>query len=239
MTTRYDAVAGAHLLGVSASTIRSWVNRGHLPPGRYERGVLTWTGTQLKRAQSDLHRDIYVPAERPESNAKCGCGHTANVTFGVGTLTVSCFQCKTEFTIDRKMAPGMSALGGIDLNETAVDPEELHRGGAVYRLTAIVAHLKAFATGPQVYFIRVGPYVKIGTTTNVPKRLTALSLNMRHLAATIDGDRTVEKQHHKQFLHLHAFGEWFYLRDDLLEYVINRQREQIAQITEHLRAMAT
>lgn len=68
-----------------------------------------------------------------------------------------------------------------------------------------------------VYFVRFDSRIKIGFTTNLSLRLSAIPHD--EVMATIPGGRLLEKRLHAKFRHLHVKGEWFSLGDDLLDYV--------------------
>lgn len=53
---------------------------------------------------------------------------------------------------------------------------------------------------PLVYYLALSPTtVKIGTTTNLPQRLTALRSEMQYVLAVEPGGRDVERMRHQQF----------------------------------------
>lgn len=53
---------------------------------------------------------------------------------------------------------------------------------------------------PLVYYLALSPTtVKIGTTTNLPQRLTALRTEMQYVLAVEPGGRDVERMRHQQF----------------------------------------
>ena len=74
----------------------------------------------------------------------------------------------------------------------------------------------------MIYFLqRADNLVKIGTTTNFYKRLSALEKQHGKLKplAWREGDRSLEQKIHKQFSEYRVVHEWFYLSDALLEYM--------------------
>lgn len=79
--------------------------------------------------------------------------------------------------------------------------------------------------GPQpvVYYVRLGEYIKIGTTVNLAKRLNALQADHDPdaLLATEPGDRQVEAQRHGQFYEDRVFHnrELFRPSERLLEHI--------------------
>lgn len=81
-----------------------------------------------------------------------------------------------------------------------------------------------------VYFMRCGPYIKIGYSVNPRTRLSQLRSDPTKCPADIDrstielvqtepGGRNREYQLHQQFKHLHHFGEWFTEAPELTEYI--------------------
>lgn len=62
----------------------------------------------------------------------------------------------------------------------------------------------------QVYFIRNGNRIKIGTTTNLRSRVSALSLRPEHVVLVVPGGRDVEQQMHALFAgYRDGNTEWF------------------------------
>lgn len=69
-----------------------------------------------------------------------------------------------------------------------------------------------------VYFIRVGRFVKIGTTTNISARLNSFQIGCPYeftVLATLPGGRKEEMEFHRKFSHLSHLGEWFRFEGDL------------------------
>lgn len=57
-----------------------------------------------------------------------------------------------------------------------------------------------FKPREYVYYLMVAPeVVKIGTTTNLPKRLTALRTDLQYVVAIEKGGFTLERQRHNEF----------------------------------------
>ncbi len=82
---------------------------------------------------------------------------------------------------------------------------------------------------PLVYFIRNGNRMKIGTTTELKRRIRTLALRPENVALLVDGDHHREREHHKQFAE-HRIGttEWFAYEGSLANYV-NEQANRISQ----------
>lgn len=84
--------------------------------------------------------------------------------------------------------------------------------------------------GP-VYFFRCGPYIKIGYSIDPLRRLREIRTGIGTkvpddidrtrtvLVQTEPGGRNRERDLHKQFKHLHHWGEWFTEAPELTEYI--------------------
>lgn len=224
----YDAYQAAKLLGVDAATIRSWIHRGHLSPGRYVAGVLRWTKPQLVKAR-DAARGTgssLSSAQATVLDAKCGCGAQCTAEPGAaGYVMLSCVNCGATMAVER--ASEYVYRKDVDALEIAprADPESV----LASRVAVLTA--KAAKGSPLVYFIRLGPYVKIGTSVDVLARIGALSLAPGNLLAVIPGSYNVERQTHQQYARLRAFREWFYFQDELMKHVIDLQRAAVEDFT--------
>jgi len=87
------------------------------------------------------------------------------------------------------------------------------------------------AKNEWVYFLRAGPFLKIGYATDIGKRIRELQTGCPYpisLVASIQGDRTAEGCLHRQFKSLRVNGEWFRFSGALVEYV--------AQVAERIEA---
>lgn len=71
--------------------------------------------------------------------------------------------------------------------------------------------------GSVVYYMRIGDRVKIGTSTNLRKRLSAI--NPEELLGYEEGGLGLERHRHKQFADLRTHGEWFKLEGALVEHL--------------------
>lgn len=85
---------------------------------------------------------------------------------------------------------------------------------------AIKWSIPAGKHAPLVYFIRNGNRMKIGTTTELKRRIRTLALRAENVALLIDGDQRRERAFHKQFAE-HRIGntEWFAYEGTLADYV--------------------
>lgn len=79
---------------------------------------------------------------------------------------------------------------------------------------------------PLVYFIRNGNRMKIGTTTELKRRIRTLALRQENVTLLVNGDRRREREYHKQFGALRiGRTEWFAYEGALADYV----HDQITQ----------
>jgi hypothetical protein len=71
----------------------------------------------------------------------------------------------------------------------------------------------------RVYYIRVGEYIKIGTTGNLKARIAAYPPGSQLLATELGGT-AMEGSRHRQFAHLLAErNEWFHPGADLMDHI--------------------
>jgi T5orf172 domain. len=80
---------------------------------------------------------------------------------------------------------------------------------------------------PIVYYVLHGGLVKIGTSTNLKRRLE--SLQPEGLLAVEPGDVRVERSRHREFAEWHSHGEWF-LPSSPLEAHMERLRAEHAEL---------
>lgn len=75
---------------------------------------------------------------------------------------------------------------------------------------------------PRVYFVQCGELVKIGTTKNPKRRVSALQIgnpSSLNLIFHIPGDVTVEKSLHERFSAYRKSGEWFRVTGELRAFI--------------------
>jgi ADP-ribose pyrophosphatase YjhB (NUDIX family) len=83
-----------------------------------------------------------------------------------------------------------------------------------------------------VYFIRNGNRMKIGTSTELKRRIRTLALRAENVALLLDGDRRLERTYHDQFADLRIGDtEWFAYESPLTDFVASEnarisQKEQ-------------
>jgi hypothetical protein len=71
--------------------------------------------------------------------------------------------------------------------------------------------------GQVVYYARMGNRIKIGTSTNVARRMK--TINPEELMAVEPGGHALEHCRHIQFEHLRTHGEWFRHEADLAGHI--------------------
>jgi hypothetical protein len=76
-----------------------------------------------------------------------------------------------------------------------------------------------------VYYMRIGNRVKIGTTSDIKRRLS--EINPEELLATEAGGLDIEKQRHQQFASLWSHGEWFSYGDTLKAHIQGLETEPV------------
>jgi hypothetical protein len=225
----FDAVQAAKLVGVNPATIRTWVHRGLLPAGRYSAGVLRWTKAQLvsARQQANGGSVSLSPALASVVDARCGCGSQVRVEAGAAGYTMlTCVNCGVTMAVERASEyVYRDRVDALDVAPTT-DP------GSVLASRVAVLTARAAKGTPLVYFIRLGPYVKVGTSVDVLARIGALSLAPGNLLAVIPGSYDVERVTHHTYARLRAFREWFYFQDELKAHVIDLQRLAVEEFTE-------
>lgn len=74
----------------------------------------------------------------------------------------------------------------------------------------------------KVYFLRCEQYVKIGSGSDVQRRVSDHQISVPfklEVLAVIEGGVELEKELHRQFAHHWERGEWFRLDGDLAAYI--------------------
>jgi hypothetical protein len=78
---------------------------------------------------------------------------------------------------------------------------------------------------PVVYFIRNGNRIKIGTTTELKRRIRTLALRAENVALLVDGGQQLERAFHRQFADLRVGStEWFAHEGLLAEFITQQSR---------------
>jgi hypothetical protein len=126
----------------------------------------------------------------------------------------------------RKRIAGGTKYSKIRLRaDPTTDPAAFHAeyASALAKANTIAIGLpKAEAEVGLIYFVGFGGRIKIGFTTNLERRLSALQTSCPApltIQATIPGTRLEEKRLHKRFAHLKLSGEWFRLSKTIINYI--------------------
>lgn len=115
---------------------------------------------------------------------------------------------------------------GFDLRDSAIVLQAIRAGRRThadavhgdYLRLRIREQARERRTHPAVvYYMRVGNRVKIGFSTNLTERVSALA--PEEVMATEPGDRSVEEARHRQFADLRVAREWFRLEEPLTSHV--------------------
>ena len=78
---------------------------------------------------------------------------------------------------------------------------------------------------PLVYFIRNGNRLKIGTTTELKRRIRTLALRAENVVLLMDGGQPLERNLHKQFADLRIGNtEWFAYDGALIDFIADQNR---------------
>lgn len=73
-----------------------------------------------------------------------------------------------------------------------------------------------------IYFLSSNNLIKIGLTTNIKKRMAAISTMCSapiELLGFIDGNKNTEASLHQKFANIRSHGEWFNKTDDLINFI--------------------
>lgn len=109
----------------------------------------------------------------------------------------------------------------------------------INRVTAIRSRQDAKRRPSIIYFVRREGLIKIGTTTQLAKRVKAISrgscmpngmtIGPVEVLATMPGDRNIEEHLHRRFAEVRFQGEWFHETPELLALVARLQRRAAQQ----------
>lgn len=91
--------------------------------------------------------------------------------------------------------------------------------------TADTWQIPARKHAPLVYFIRNGNRVKIGTSTEVKRRIRTLALRAENVVLLLNGGQALERSLHKQFADLRIGNtEWFAYDGALIDFIADQNR---------------
>lgn len=202
-----DTIAIAYMVGVQPHTIRNWAARGHLQPLRTEGTRTIYDAEAAFRAAAAFG---YLPEHRATPDQQAD--------------DEPC--CK----------PGCTnpALDWTDL------PLPLCRKHAIAVWLRVTAELKGRLQSrpprelappqPVVYFIRSGDLIKIGTTTCLTARISALATHgpeQPQILLVVPGGYAEERQVHALFRDDRVRGEWFRPSQQLMAFIADRLDQDI------------
>lgn len=108
-------------------------------------------------------------------------------------------------------------------NSAATEPPVLLCTDHCDLLLKTLGRKKPLVHDPLVYFIRNGARIKIGWTTNLKGRLSALSLPADAAVLTVPGGPQTEKEMHALFANLRVGRtEWFEITPELEAFIASR-----------------
>lgn len=119
----------------------------------------------------------------------------------------------------RERLSAIVASLGYQLTDTAVQPAPQDEHPADHWQIPARKH------APLVYFIRNGNRLKIGTSTDLKRRIRTLALRAENVALLMDGGQPLERQLHKEFADLRIGNtEWFAYEAPLTDYIADQNR---------------
>jgi hypothetical protein len=104
-----------------------------------------------------------------------------------------------------------------------LDYEEAAAAGTAVESEPWISEPNSTLHAPVVYYMRIGPVVKIGTSKRISTRLQAI--NPQGVMAVEFGGLALERIRHRQFVAQHVHGEWFDLAAPIAEHVVNVRAE--------------
>lgn len=169
--------------------------------------------------------------EKSSPSSSCsatGC-RTASVT---GSVIRLCADHKDEVTMILAKDIGrtdLRQLGDLYANNAGRwRPRQIpvYEGPALAPTEAAVVREvpRSGSHDPIVYFMLNGERVKIGYTTHLAARITALSLRASNVILALDGGRELESLLHRRFHEYRIAGtEWFKFSDEIKQFVRTRR----------------
>lgn len=176
--------------------------------------LINWRFCARKRERNDKPRRRRQPTRGVDDPVKGT--DMANTSDWVKSLTG---VEKDDPAVDDILAVlgSMKLLYGLEIEDPAIVARAVETGRRRYETNRWREEPEPRTS--LVYYLRVGPFVKIGTTTDLPTRLKAYPPDAVVLAVE-DGDRKVEHRRHKQFRScLAERNEWFHPSAELIEHI--------------------
>lgn len=209
---KYEADTGAvaAMIGVQPHVIRNWAARGRIQPLRTQGNRTIYDAEAVVRAGAAAG---YIPDLRKQDDDGYCCKPGCN--------------SPTWPDMDVPLCPQHAMAVWLRVND-----EWAKR------------HPPASQPAPSppavVYFIQVNDMIKIGTTTCLPARIDALSTHgsgKPEVLLVVPGGRTEEKQAHALFADERVRGEWFRPSGRLLDFIAERQDQDIRSVHGRLVAL--
>lgn len=114
---------------------------------------------------------------------------------------------------------------GSDVKPAPLPPEERAAVVAGARPKPVGAHMGG-VHGPVVYFADTGSRIKIGTSTNLRKRIRSLSLQDKDVVLLLQGGLMLERALHDTFAKERIDStEWFAKSDRLMKFIDGKLKE--------------
>jgi len=207
-----DTAAVAAMTGVAPHVIRNWAARGHIQPLRTEGNRTIYDAEAVVRVAATFG---HIPDLRDEDGGPCWAPHCEATTWPDVPVPLCIRHALAVWLhVNDEWYKRLATPPADGWRNGEWDPQ-LDRVGSQHHL---------------VYFIQVGNRIKIGTTTNLPRRLTQLRSHCAEeprVLLAVAGDATQEKQVHALFAEDRIRGEWFAPSARLNQFMAERFEQDI------------
>lgn len=185
----------------------------------------------------ELIRSILpLTAEEIASSSWSGVTHpTAKAVFAVADIFASAahpgfFHCRVigKVSVSETKRPVSAEMVGLQM-DSLLSEHKCAAGDLLWRKSETPAGDPGTSlrlpSGSQdvVYFLRAGPFIKIGKATYSPAlRVRELQTGCPYpieVLKFVPGDVSLERTFHKRFVHCRAHGEWFHASASLLSFI--------------------
>jgi hypothetical protein len=207
-------------------------------------------GDVLSGGPGDIDRCVAVSSYGGTSNKRCSNRSDVNNLChrharwrALDLLTYEPNRLRFSGSVEERLYLDVIAHARRDADLFAEEESRATRYEEIRRMTALakkVMHTTMSAPpGHCVYFLRLGKYIKIGTTGNIIKRIGDIStgrscimppddapeLWQMELMATTPGSTFMESSLHGRFAKDRVVGEWFISTPELLKLIFRYQRK--------------